>query len=388
MTTERAPTDEAVAAATRQMTVAASPTMKAMTDRVNTEVAERRAETNEMVKMLQGLGPAWIKDATPAEMQAFCGLAVALGLSPVGGDCYLIHGVFYPSIQGRRSMAVRSGERRSESEPRMLSVAEETLHGAEPEDVARIVEVWRRGEGAPHLGVGIVRASEIEAAKKGKEGKSAKGRDGVYYLPLAKDPPFMAAKRAAMAAYRKAFPELSFGGNAARDIEVTDLGSVDAESDGPRAIKPEDLLASPAESSPAVDSSDTAAPAVVDEATAAALANIAPAQSVEPDEVQQPGEEPMALPVAVTRVVAEIVWGEWDADKEYPIATVLGMRGDDWLEYGFTVNDAAEVAAAVQGIMGTYPDRTLAEAASEAHSTRRDAGLPYTDNAIITEDDR
>ncbi len=388
MTTETTPAGQSVKDEVRAMVAAGSPAFRAMAERVNAEAAERKVATAEMLKIVQGSGAKWLKGAKPEQVQAFASVCVALDLSPIGGDAYLIHGMLYLGIQGRRTLAVRTGQRRSESQPRMLAPGEKTLHGVEDGDVARSVEVWRKGEDAPHVGIGVIRASEITKAQD-----AGRGDDGVYYLPLAKDPPFMAAKRAAMAAYRKAFPELMTGTDNETDpqesqgIEITDLGAVDASEPERREIEGGDLLAPlagevdpetgeiterPTDITTTVDGEGVGAdgPTVASEAeTAAASAALTE-----------------GLAKNVERVVAEIVWGEWDADKDYAIAAVLGCHAAKWLEGGFSVEDAAEVAQAVHGAMTTPPGRNLADAASLVHRTRSEAGLPFLANMILEED--
>lgn len=188
--------------------VATSPAAQRMLDERRVDIASEIAEGRNIVGLLRRQGPMWLKDVTPEQALAFCRVALRLGLNPLVGEAYLVHGTFYVGVAGRRKMATRTGAFRGEDPPRLLTPEEDAIYGVRKGDVARIVQVWREGHRGPTLGCGIVRAGEIEAAKKKRDNSPAVGRDGLYQAPIARDPEGMAAKRAAVAAYKKAFADL------------------------------------------------------------------------------------------------------------------------------------------------------------------------------------
>lgn len=171
----------------------------------------QREEAAQMRALLDRSGAQWLKNAPAGSIVAFCRVAAAIHLNPMMGEMYLIHGAPYVGIAGRRVLARRTGKMRGESAPRLPSKAELEVNGVKPGDVARIVEVYRAGDIIPSVGCGIVRSGEIKAASKKVDGDT-----GLPYAPLGRDPAGMAAKRAAVAAYKKAFPEIDIP--AAEDV--------------------------------------------------------------------------------------------------------------------------------------------------------------------------
>lgn len=183
--------------------VAQSSLADVMVDRLRAQTQVEIAQGKSITQMLQQSGPMWLKDSRPEQVLAFARVCIGFGLNPLAGEAYLIHGGFYVGIQGRRKAAVRVGGFEGESAPRLLTPEEKEIYGVHEGDVARIIEVWRKGLRLPAVGCGIVRKGEIAKAREGRPGP-----DGLPFHPLGRDPEGMAAKRAATAAYKRGFPDL------------------------------------------------------------------------------------------------------------------------------------------------------------------------------------
>jgi hypothetical protein len=212
------------------------------------------AEARSVASLLKRSGVAWLKDTSEQEALAFARICVHVGLNPLLGEAYLIHGGLHVGIIGRRKLAARSGQWAGEDAPRLLTPEEREIHEVQPGDVARAVAVWNKEHRGPAVGFGIVRAGEVENARK-----AGKGRDGKYFLPLAEMPGFMAAKRAAANAYKIAFPgsdvpmaeEVRSGGR----VDVVDVASGEL-LEGPREERSavaDPLLSEEARASVALD---------------------------------------------------------------------------------------------------------------------------------------
>ena len=206
MTTEQANAREELRALVKNSN---SELVRTVADQVQAMSVREAALASNMASLLTRSGPAWLKGAEPGEIMAFTRAATFLGLNPIIGECYLIHGGFYTSLAGRRKLAQRTGRWDGEDPPTMLTAAEEQVHGVKPGDIARRVQLWAKGVSRPAVGIGIVRSQEIEANSQ------KRGADGLPFHPLGRIPEYMAVKRATSAAYKAAFADL--------DVAVADL---------------------------------------------------------------------------------------------------------------------------------------------------------------------
>tara|TARA_R110000824_G_scaffold68237_10_gene176662 strand:- start:787 stop:1863 length:1077 start_codon:yes stop_codon:yes gene_type:complete len=334
-----------------------SAAMRNMAERANMDTLINRQLVAEQIKTLQGTGAQWIKSASAVQVKAFVQVSHALDLNPIAGDCYLIHGGFYISMQGRRALAQRTGQMGSESDMTMLTEAEQEVHGVQPGDIARKVEVLRSTMSAPVTGVGIVRAAEVQGAQKG--GMSS---GGVYNLPLANMPEQMAGKRAAMAAYRKAFPEIAFGVER-NEEDPMDFDVIDMPSDAPAGVN--------------TDTGEMADPEPV---------GVAPADAPSPEPAATGNDDTeMTAAEYLTKAVATIVWGAYDPDQTYAIENVLGCTATEWLEATFTMVDAGAIALAVQASMAE--GKNMVDAVSAVHWSRSNEGLPFMPAAVKSDTD-
>ena len=191
-----------------------SPTIARAIEAQRVEVAQEIAMGRTLAQLLQRSGPAWLEKAQPQQVAAFARVAISLGLDPLVGECYLIHGTFYVGVQGRRKRAVQTGEFDGEGTPRLPTPEECEIYGVKDGDVARIVQVWRKGVRMPGEACGIVRLAETK---------------GSAHLPLVNDSAGMAAKRAATAAYKRVFADLDLPtadvDRSSRRISIVDVDS-------------------------------------------------------------------------------------------------------------------------------------------------------------------
>lgn len=211
-------------------------------EQIEANAIAQRQEALQFRALLARQGPSWIADAKPHQVMAFCRVAAALHLNPLVGEVYFLWGAVYVGIAGRRKLASRvrtldgKPAMRGESASRLLTPDECEVHGVHDGDIARIVEVWRNGWVAPAQGVGIVRHGEVQAAQ------IKQGKNGLAFSPLGRNPEMMAAKRAAAAAYRIAFPDL--------DVQVLDYTETPSGYevdvlDGPRVGEPAEADGAP-----------------------------------------------------------------------------------------------------------------------------------------------
>lgn len=324
------------------------------------ETAIEIARAQSQAQLLTKQGAQWVKDATPVQLEAFARACVGLGLNPLVGEAYLIHGGFYVGIQGRRKRAQETGAHRGESAPRLLTPEEKEIHGVKEGDVARIVEVWREGMRLPGFGVGIVRKGEIV------EASAKKGRDGIPYSPLGRDPEGMAAKRAASKAYRIAFADI--------DLPTAD---VDGHGASARVID--------AESGEVLAAANRQIPSKFEEA-----------REREQDERAEPADEtppaqPPRGPTMRERVkLAAAIAAEAPEPNDDELLVIFGGVPLETLEAecGITGKEAENIAAAVWSL--AFPggddasfEEHLARAASVVHNTRAEAGQTFVPDAIM-----
>lgn len=163
-------------------------------DRLQATTIENVTQARTAVSLLTNMAPEWIKGIKPEKLLAFARLAVDLGLDPVAGECYIIHDTFYVSVSGRLKLAQRTGDFQGISPPRLCTPAEGELYGVKQGDFARIVEAYRVGWVIPGQACGIVRAAEYAEAKP--------------FLPLKKNPEWMAEKRAIVGVLKKMFADI------------------------------------------------------------------------------------------------------------------------------------------------------------------------------------
>lgn len=332
--------------------VAQSSMADALVDKLRAQTAVEVAQGKVITQMLQQSGPAWLKDANPAQTLAFARVCIGFGLNPLAGEAYLIHGGFYVGIQGRRKAAVRVGGFEGESAPRLLTPEEREIYGVHEGDIGRIIEVWRNGLRLPAVGCGIVRKGEIENARSGR-----KGPDGLPFHPLGRDPEGMAAKRAATAAYKRGFPDL--------DLPTADADSsmrgriIDAETGEVLGEDTRPELTTPPREGVAVN----AGSGPID-------ADFEP----EPDQATDRAAEAerVAAEYARLRAAAVAAFGQGDPPTNEQIDS-FQTGGLDW-------PDAEAIAAAVWA----FPDMDLPLPAvvSRVHSDRAMAGQPFTAEAI------
>lgn len=192
-------------------------------ERLQVNAIENVTQARTAVTLLQNMAPEWIKGMAPEKLLAFARLAVDLGLDPVAGECYVLHDTFYVSVSGRLKTAQRTGDFQGITPPRIPTKAEEQLYGVKPGDFARIVEAYRTNWIVPGQACGIVRAKEYA--------------DAPGFLPLKKQPEWMAEKRAIVAVLKKMFPDIDLPTG-----EVLDGGGVEV-FDAPGQAAPQ--LSSP-----------------------------------------------------------------------------------------------------------------------------------------------
>lgn len=358
---------------TREMTalVAASPRIAQQIEAMRAQTAADIARSRSVTDLLSRSGAEWLKGASTTQVAAFARVCVGLGLNPLVGEAYLIHGTLYVGIQGRRKLAVQTGALVGEDAPRLLTPEERTIFGVKDGDVARIVEVWRTGWRMPAQGVGIVRKGEIANAMSGR-----KGPDGLPFMPLGRDPEGMAAKRAGVAAYKKGFPDLDLPtadvDRAGVHAQIIDSESGDVLSEGRRIAAPTE----PGVEDPGRE--PRASESVIDE---------------EPREGDQSvrGPDAPAPPTAVE--IADHIIERIQASN--PIApglptmenvcTLLGVEALEHIEaVGLTLDDATEIV--VTG--WNWPDLAmpLSEIASKVHAARSINGQAFNAAAVLEAD--
>lgn len=182
-------------------------------ERLQVETVENITQARTAVSLLQSMAPEWIKGMSQAKLLAFARLANSLGLDPNAQECYVLHDTFYVSVTGRLKLAQRTGEFQGVTPPRIPTAAEAELYGVKPGDIARIVEGYRAGWVIPGEACGIVRAAEYAEAKS--------------YLPLKKNPEWMAEKRAIVSVLKKMFADIDLPTAEFYDggVEVLDVPS-------------------------------------------------------------------------------------------------------------------------------------------------------------------
>jgi len=332
---------------------------------INAMTVREMALASNTAKLLQRQGPAWIKDASPPQIEAFTRVATFLGLNPIIGEIYLMHGAVYVSMAGRLKLAQRTGEFDGISEPRMLTPEQQQVYGVNDGDIARLVEVWRKGRRMPAVGVGIIRKGELEQARSGR-----RGPDGLPFSPIGRMPEYMAAKRAQVAGLRQAFPDL--------DVAVVDLeergvrGYVATTVDGEFVDEYEDAapLAALREAQRSGEPFGTDAPGVID---------------VEPTPEHTEPQTPYEV---ILQAVAPILMTEQNADTiEDDANAALGSIGL-WIEqYGDgteAVQSAIEVAEAVAAELSAGAP-SVALAADKVHRARAEAGQPFNAEAVAAD---
>lgn len=341
--------------------LANSRAVQSLREETAIEVARGKATADLLTKQ----GAQWVKDASPVQLEAFARACIGLGLNPLVGEAYLIHGGLYIGIQGRRKRAIQTGEFAGEGMPRLLTAEEREIFGVRDGDVARIVEVWRNSARLPGVGVGIVRRVEIEGAEK-----AGKDRQGNFFHPIARDPEGMAAKRAASRAYRVAFADI-------------DLPTADTDGDGPRArvidAESGDVLSAAARVSiaaPAEPAQPPPAPPV--------------AQPSEPIEVAVRRDEEYAPPPPPTlrqRVAMAALSVGDPSPTDDDLLTIFGGCPVEALEAecGITDRDAEAIAAAVWAYM-IREGTPVSVAASRVHVYRAEQGLSFVPDAIAVDD--
>lgn len=211
--------------------VAQSPTIARAIEERRLQLASDLAAGRTLTDLLQRSGPMWMKDANPQQIAAFARVCVALELNPLLGEAYLMHGTLYVGIAGRRKRAVQTGEYDGEGVPRLPTPEERVIYGVKDGDIARIVQVWRKGVRMPGEAVGIVRKGEYDAASQ------KRGPDGLPYAPIGRDPEGMAAKRGYAAAYKRVFGDLDLPTadmvQVGRRVTITDVDSGQQLLDAP-----------------------------------------------------------------------------------------------------------------------------------------------------------
>ena len=332
--------------------------------------------------LLQRSGPQWLDGASEMQVMVFCRAAVYLRLNPLIGECYLLHGGFYVSVAGHRKLATLTGDMEGEGEPRMLTPEQEQVYGVRPGDIARTVDVWRRGWRAPAIGIGIVRAGELAAATSGR-----KGPDGLPFTPLGRNPEYMSAKRAVKDALRKAFPDI--------DLNVAEMDEqgrvvVDVEGWQPAAVP------APARQLPRGDTVGEGGPFSAAEPVSAAEPNthmgealastVADATAtvrlgtLTPRMADPPG---WAISLNVL-TIAGTAWAGEDAaevDAAELVRATLGCTAEEWMSTGATADDAAAIATAVVQLWEAG-GIDWAAAVSKAHALTALAGRPFTARVI------
>lgn len=192
----------------RSLVTSGGKLLQRVGERLQVNAIENTTQARTAVQLLTNMAPEWIKGIRPEKLLAFARLAVDLGLDPVAGECYILHDTFYVSVTGRLKLAQRTGGFQGITPPRIPTAAEDTLYGVKPGDYARIVEAYRAGWKLPGQACGIVRAKEY-----------AEARD---FLPIKKNPEWMAEKRAIVGVLKKMFPDIDLPtGEVADDGGVT-----------------------------------------------------------------------------------------------------------------------------------------------------------------------
>ena len=359
---------------TREMTalVASSPLIAKQIETMRAQTAADIARSRSVTDLLSRSGAEWLKGATPVQVAAFARVCVGLGLNPLVGEAYLIHGTLYVGIQGRRKLATQTLALVGEDAPRLLTPDEREIYGVKDGDVARIVEVWRNGWRIPALGVGIVRKGEISKAQE------KRGPDGIPYSPLGRDPEGMAAKRAAVAAYKKGFPDLDLP---TADVDTAGLHAriIDSESG--------DVLS---------EGRATLAPVSEAERATAAVEDEPPASSAVIDSDASPAEPAVPSDVEIADfVIARVQEANTIAPGLPSMANVCVCLGvadlSDIHALGSMIfrcltgrPDAAEIVVTCWN----WPDlsSSLAEIASKVHAARSTNGQSFNAAAVLEAD--
>lgn len=194
MTTPGSVTIEPSKEEVRALVTSGGRMLQRVGERLQVETVENITQARTAVSLLQSMAPEWIKGMSQGKLLAFARLANSLGLDPNAQECYVLHDTFYVSVTGRLKLAQRTGEFQGVTPPRIPTAAEAELYGVQPGDFARIVEGYRAGWVIPGQSCGIVRAAEYAEAKS--------------FLPLKKNPEWMAEKRAIVGVLKKMFADI------------------------------------------------------------------------------------------------------------------------------------------------------------------------------------
>ena len=165
--------------------------------RMNSEVLARltQKQMEARVDMWQ-----WPHVLTKEEKDRVVSKSRLLGLDPALGELSLYHGEPHVTIAGRLRKAQETGCFGGVNS-RPATAAEKKARGYGEKDHAIIAQVWRTGAAHPFEGWGVVTQREVErnrAATKDKE-------DPEDELPVVKDPPQHAEKRAIARSLKLAF---------------------------------------------------------------------------------------------------------------------------------------------------------------------------------------